>query len=77
MTIEHLIPTGLIVLASLIGYFVRTQMQRISDLEASIVEKLSEEETRQILSDKLDPVRENVQEIQNKLDQVITLLIKR
>jgi len=71
-----LVPTFSLVITGLCGYFIRVQMQRISDLETEMQNRIDEEAARQLLADKLDPVREDVREIQLKLDQIMALLMK-
>lgn len=61
----------------LFAYFVRVQMQRLDTLEQQIITKMTEEETRQILSDKVDPIKEDMAEIKLKVDKVIDLLINK
>ena len=60
----------------LIAHVVRSQVQRIDDLEHSIMRKTDESEVRQIVADKVDPIKESMSEIKEKVDKVIDLLIR-
>lgn len=58
------------------GWFMRSTMQRISDLEKSVALKVEEDKVRQLLVDKIEPLREDVQDLKVKLDKIIDLLLK-
>jgi hypothetical protein len=51
-------------------------MQRLDTLERQMVTKTDEHEVRQLLSDKVDPIKESMSEIKEKVDKVIDLLLK-
>jgi Tfp pilus assembly protein PilO len=65
------------ILLGIISFFLRAQMQRIDTLEDQIATKTSEAEVRQLLADKVDPLKEKMSEITEKVDKVIDLLIKK
>jgi len=51
-------------------YIVRTFMHRIDILEEKISNKITEEEVRLLLSDKLEPVQTNLRDIKTSLDSL-------
>lgn len=59
-----------------VAYIVRAQMQRLDTLERQMITKTDEHEVRQLLSDKVDPIKESMSEIKEKVDKVIDLLLK-
>lgn len=63
-------------IAGIIAYFLRLQMQRLDTLEQQMPMKTTESEVRQILADKIDPIKESMSEIKDKVDKVIDLLLK-
>ena len=65
------------VLITLVSYIVRGIMQRLERLESGLTDKISEQEVRQILTDKLEPVTDDLKEIKDKVDKVIDHLINK
>lgn len=59
------------------GHFMRTLMQRLAEVERELPLKVTEEQTRQIVSDKIDPLREDIGELKAKLDRIVDLLLTR
>lgn len=59
-----------------VAYIVRAQMQRLDLLEQQMPMKMTEAEVRQVLADKVDPIKESMVEIKEKVDKVIDLLLK-
>lgn len=59
-----------------IGFIMRTHMQRIDNIEKTMESRLTEQQTRQILADKLEPVKETLDDVQAKLDKLYDLLLK-
>ncbi len=69
---------GVVSLILGIGAFVmKTVHSRIDVLERELPHKLNEPAVRQIVSDKIDPIREDIHEIKAKLDRVMDILIER
>lgn len=72
---------GSMVLA-LVGYIGRSYMQRIDDtqekldaLKLVVDEKINERQVRQLLADKLDPLKEAVDAIEAKVDKMYFLML--
>ncbi len=59
-----------------VSYVYTKQDKRIDMLERLTNEKMSEEKTRQLLNDKLEPVREDLLEIKAKIDKITDHLLK-
>lgn len=60
-----------------IGYFMQSILKRIDVLEREVPFKLNETEVRQLLIDKIDPIREDIKDLQTKLDKIVDILLKR
>lgn len=76
MSIEQLIipvamTIGSILIGSL-GYMIKNIYTRINDLEK--FPAVTEQQVRQIISDKIDPVKEDVSEIRKTLDYIFNLI---
>lgn len=54
---------------------MKSIFSRLDILEKDIHNKVEEEKVRQLLADKIDPVREDIQELKNKLDRLMDFLI--
>ena len=71
---EYLIPgvmlSGSILIGS-VGYMIRNILTRLSALEK--LPMVTEPQVRQILADKIDPVREDVHEIRKSMDYILNL----
>ena len=50
---------------------------RLSTLEIEMPKKLDQSEVRQIVADKIDPIREDIHEIKEDLTKLIDLMIKK
>lgn len=55
-----------------IGYMMRNIFQRLSELEK--FPAVTEPEVRQIISDKVDPIKEDIHEIRKTIDHIFTLV---
>lgn len=60
------------VVVGTVGYMIRNIFQRLSELER--VHAVTEPQVRQIISDKIDPVKEDVTEIRKTLDYIFNLI---
>jgi len=58
-----------------VGFLVKTQMQRIDVLEKEMTTKPSDEDVRRVLDDKIEPIKDSMTEIRNKVDKVIDMLL--
>lgn len=65
------------VIVAMGSYLMSTFLNRISTLEKTMVNKVEEPEVRQILADKIDPLREDISELKNKIELIYSLLLKR
>lgn len=68
------------VIPSAIGlgtWAMRSVMQRITDLEKSLPNKIEEEQVRTLLVDKLEPMREDIKELKDKVDKLIEMLLNK
>ncbi len=72
---------GIPVIMGTIGFIVREHVSRIKKLERAVSEQavhfVTKEELRQALADKVEPIREDIQEIKSKLDKLYDFLLKR
>lgn len=67
-----------IVLSTLIGlllYIWKAQMSDINQLKEEMKNKVTEDEMRQILLDKVDPMKETLEDIRNRLDHLLDKII--
>lgn len=62
---------------TLIGFIARNFHMRLSQLEVEMPKKLDQSEVRQIVADKIDPIREDIHEIKEDLGKLIDLLIHK
>lgn len=79
MTLDSIITITIAVISTCIApvvYLYRGVMQRINDLEESNRTKMSESEVRQLLDDKLESLRENVEDVKTSLDTLTTHILK-
>lgn len=59
------------------GYMAQTVLSRITKLERELPQKVTEDDVRQIVSDKIDPIREDIHELKIKIDRIFELLIRK
>ncbi len=76
MSLLDILYSSVPVLVGVLGYLGKSYMNKISKIEEELDTKLSEQQTRQILSDRLDPIKESVEEVKEKLDKLYDLLLK-
>lgn len=77
MTFEILLPYILSAIIGVGGFLGKLQMNRIQTLEEKLEHKITEKQTRQILTDKLEPIKEGLDDVQLKLDKLYDLLLNR
>lgn len=68
-----LIPT----LLGIVKYLMKTHTDRIETLEKLMPMKMTEVEVRQILSDKLDPLKDSIEDCKERLDKILDMLLKK
>jgi hypothetical protein len=59
------------------GWAMKTVSSRLSALEDEMVERTTDKQVRQIVSDKIDPLREDIHELKAKLDKIVDLLLSK
>lgn len=59
------------------GYLIRSLLNRLNALENSNDTKVTEVQVRQILADKIDPLRNTMDDIRFRLDKIYDLLLKK
>jgi hypothetical protein len=65
------------IIIGMVTYFVRGIMSRIEKLETAVDSAMTEHQMRQILSDKIDPVKEDVTDIKNSVQKLFDLYFKK
>ena len=60
----------------LLGFHIKQNLIRITKLEDKLNGYITEEECRRIIKDHIDPLRDDIKRIDNKLDQLIDLQIR-
>ena len=58
-------------------YLVRNTFRRLENIEKDVSTKLDEARVRQLLADKIDPLREDVHDLKSQLDKIYSLLLKQ
>lgn len=76
MSFDQIIYIVTTALVGLLGFFVRSHMQRIDTIEKAMDTKLSEQQARQLLADKLDPVKETLEDVKDKINKLYDTLLK-
>lgn len=60
-----------------IGYLFKVLlMNRIEKLEENMTHTINEEEVRTILSDKIEPIQEDIKDIKNNIRNIFDILLK-
>lgn len=62
---------------SLIVPGILYMVNRFMSLETKIEKKLSEEQTRKLISDKIEPLKEDLIEIKARLEHILEFIIKK
>ena len=65
------------IIFAIIGFITRNFHMRLDALEKEMPLKLSQGEVRQLVADKIDPIREDIHEIKEDLTKLIDLMIKK
>lgn len=58
-----------------VGYIMKNILRRLESLER--VQAMTDPQVRQLISDKLDPIKEDLSEIKQKLDYIFDLLFSK
>lgn len=65
------------ILVGLVGVYFRNLEARISKIEEQTQIFVTKAELRQALQDKIEPIREDISEIRDKLDKLYDFLLKQ
>lgn len=65
---------GLLVL---VGYIWKDHVRRIEELERTNKTFITEIEVRQLLADKLEPIKESINKIQGSMEKITDILINK
>lgn len=61
------------------GFVIRSYITRLSDrldmLERQMIEKISRPEAKELLSDKVEPIRQDIQELKAKVDKIYDIIL--
>lgn len=66
---------GLPGVLAVLAWVFKNSLSRIEYIERKLEKTMSEADVRQIIADKLDPIREDVQEIRKKIDKLFDLYV--
>ncbi len=59
-----------------IGYTMKSHVDRIESMEKKLADKLDESQVRLLMSDKIDPIKEDIKEIKEMLNHILTAIMK-
>ena len=59
------------------AYAMRSVFQRLTSLEQTVQKKVEEDQVRQLLVDKIEPLREDVQDLKDKIDRIYDFLMRK
>ena len=62
-------------LSGLGTYLLRSQDNRIGNLEKRMLDMHTQAEVRDMMSDNLEPIKEDIKEIKERLNQLFTLVL--
>ena len=74
MDISLIIAIGTSIIGAL-AWAIRALLARIDEMERQVALKTTEQEVRQIVSDKVEPIKESMKEVKLAIDKVYDLLI--
>ena len=58
-----------------VGFIMRNIHVRLDRLEEVITQKLDQKDVRQIISDKIDPIRDDIKDLKDQNSEILKLLI--
>lgn len=59
------------------GHAMKSHVDRLDKIEKTLMTKIDEPEVRTILADKIDPMKEDIKEIKEMLNHIITVILKK
>lgn len=72
-TITYIILSGM---GAMGAFICKSIISRVENLEGHMLTKITEPEVRQILSDRLEPINDNIKDIKDKIDRMLDLYIE-
>lgn len=75
MSFDQLIYLGLTTFLGIFGYLVKDALGRLKRVEKSLEDKVTEQAVRQIVADKLDPIKEDLDEIKARVNQLLDMFL--
>jgi len=67
-----------------IGYIMKSMTERLRNLEIAVHTRVDEDKVRQVVNDRIDPMREDIREIRDdihslteKFDRVVNILLEK
>lgn len=76
-TIEIIISALLPLVFSVIFYLMSNIHSRLNDFDVRLRKSMSQEDVRLLLNDKLGPIKEDMERIEEKVDQLLSLYYKK
>jgi septation ring formation regulator EzrA len=64
-------------LSGLGSFLLKNMYDRIDMLEKRLRDTMTEQEVRQLLGDKIDPVQDNIKEIKEKIDKLYDFMMNK
>lgn len=58
-------------------YFMKNLLARIDEIEKTLTVKVDESKVRQVLEDKISPLREDIQEVKLQVQKIYDLLMHK
>ena len=55
---------------------MKSHVDRIESMEKKLAEKLDEPQVRLLMADKIDPIKEDIKEIKEMLNHILTVIMK-
>lgn len=64
------------IISGLVTYTLKTQDRRLAKIEARIMDVNTEFEVRQMLNDNIEPMKDDIREIKQRLNQLFDLYLQ-
>lgn len=77
MDISSILMYVITALVGLGAWVMKSHLERLSDLEKKLPEKVTESEVRLILDDKIEPIKEKLSDLSSKIDRILELLLSK
>lgn len=76
-TLKFLLWVSLPVIFGSLGWVIKNLHTRLDRLDNEIREKVTEQDVRTILSDKLDPLHEDLKDIKKQIERLTDYILKK